>query len=159
MAGEYFALKTGAKLNHIPYRGSGPALTDVIGGSVPLIFSDLFAVQVRIQSGDLRLIATTGRHRASSAPDVATVIEQGVDDFEVTGWTGLLAPAGVSPEILEFLNRECNVVLRSEETARRFGGVGPEMVGGTGTEFMNKVRTEIIRWKRVIEAAQIAAPN
>jgi tripartite-type tricarboxylate transporter receptor subunit TctC len=159
MAGAYFTLKTGAPLEHIAYRGSAPAVTDVIAGRVPLIFSDLFAVLVRIRAAELKLIATTGLSRARSAPDAPTVVEAGVPGYEVVGWTGMLAPAATPPDVLAALNADCRAVLADPATVQRFGPQAHDLVGGSGDAFLAKVRDEIVRWRAVIEASGITAPE
>jgi tripartite-type tricarboxylate transporter receptor subunit TctC len=157
MLAELFKFRTGVNIQQIAYKGSSPAINDVLGGQVQLMFSGLPSVLAQIKAGRLRGIAVTSKHRLASVPDVPTFTEAGVKDFEVSPWFGLLAPARTPQPIVERLYREFAAVLK-EAPIREFldrGGVEP--VGSTPAEFAEHIRHELEAWREVINRAGIRA--
>jgi tripartite-type tricarboxylate transporter receptor subunit TctC len=154
-AGELFQILTGTKLNHIPYKGGGPAMQDVIGGRVPVIFADLFTLMPQIKAGTIRAIAVTGSTRAQMAPEIPTAIEQGVKDFEITAWLGLFAPAGTPDDIVDTLQRRVATVALKPEFVKRMADSGAEVVASTPQQFAEFFRREVALYKRVAAAANI----
>jgi tripartite-type tricarboxylate transporter receptor subunit TctC len=157
LGGELFQSQTGVKLTHVPYRGSAPAITDVLAGRVDLMFVELASVAKRIESGELKLIAVTGAKRAASAPQVPTVTEAGIPGYSFSGWAGLLAPSGVPPQIVNRMNREVVGVLNVPEIRQRFSAQGVEAVSGTAADFQSLVHSELTLWKAVATKSNIVA--
>lgn len=157
LGGELFQSQTGVKLTHVPYRGSAPAITDVLAGRVDLMFVELASVVTRIESGELKLIAVTGAKRAASAPHVPTATEAGIQGYSFSGWAGLLAPSGVSPQIVSRMNREVVSVLSMPEIRQRFSAQGVETVSGTAADFQSLVHSELTLWKAVATKSNIVA--
>jgi len=155
LAGELF--KSLARLNivHVPYKGTGPALTDLIGGQVQLMFANLTAGLPHIKSGKLRALAVTGTARSPAAPDIPTMIESGVPGYTVTSWYGILAPAATSQEIITRLNGEIAKVMRSPDMKSRLAGEGAEPTSSTPAEFAAFIKAEIEKWGKVIRGAGI----
>jgi tripartite-type tricarboxylate transporter receptor subunit TctC len=157
MLAELFKYRTGVDIQHIAYKGSSPAINDVLGGHVQLMFSGLPSVLAQIKAGRLRGIAVTSGRRLSSVPDVPTFAESGIKDFEKSPWFGLLAPARTPAPIVDRLYREFSAVLK-EPSVREFldrGGVEP--VGSTPSAFAAHIRRELKEWREVIERAGIRA--
>jgi tripartite-type tricarboxylate transporter receptor subunit TctC len=156
LAGELFKQLTGVEMTHVPYKGAGPAVSDLIGGQIPLMFADISAVLPHIQAGKLRALGVTSRTRTALL-DVPTVIEQGVPGFEVTAWFGLLAPAGTPREVVLQLNQGAARVLRTPATAMRLQALGLTPAPGTPEEFADLMRAELARWTKIVRAANIRA--
>jgi tripartite-type tricarboxylate transporter receptor subunit TctC len=144
------ASKTGMKLNHVPYRGSGQATTDLLAGVVSMAIPGTAGMVGHIKAGKLRALAVTGAHRSPLLPDVPTVMESGVPNYEAYVWMGLLAPKGTPPPIVERLNREVLAVLREDDVKRYMAGAGIEIVGSTPAEFGTFFRAEKELWANVI---------
>jgi tripartite-type tricarboxylate transporter receptor subunit TctC len=154
-AGEYFQMLTGTKLLHVPYKGGGPALQDVMAGRVPVIFVDLFTLMPHVKTGSLRVLAVTGAKRAAIAPSVPTAIEQGVKGLEITAWLGLFAPAGTPNSIVESLHRGVVTVARRDDFIKRMADSGAEVVASSPTQFADFFQREIALYKRVAAASNI----
>ena len=156
LAGELF--KSLARLNivHVPYKGTGPALTDLIGGQVQIMFANLTAGLPHIKSGKLRALAVTGATRSSAAPAIPTMIESGVPGYTVTSWYGVLAPAATSQEIINRLNGEIARVMRSPDMKDRLAGEGAEPTSSTPAEFAAFIKTEVAKWGKVVKEAGIS---
>ena len=144
------ASKTGMKMNHIPYRGSGQATTDLISGVVSMAIPGTAGMVGHIKAGKLRALAVTGAKRSPQLPDVPTVMESGVPDYEAYVWMGLLAPKGTPPAIVDRLNRETLAVLGEDEVKRYMANAGIEIVGSTPAAFGTFFRAEKDLWARVI---------
>ena len=141
---------TGMKMNHVPYRGSGQATTDLIGGQVKLAIPGTAGMVAHIRAGKLRALAVTGTKRSPQLPDVPTVAEAGVPGYEAYVWMGLLAPKGTPAAIIDRLNRELTAVLATDEARRYMDGAGIEIVGSTPAQFGTFFRAEKSLWAKVV---------
>jgi tripartite-type tricarboxylate transporter receptor subunit TctC len=156
MAGELFKISTGAEMAHVPYKGAGPAVADLIAGQIPLMFADISAALGHIRAGKLRALGVTTRERTPLL-DVPTLIEQGIPDFDVNAWFGLMAPAGTPREIVARLNADSVSALRRPAIRERLESVGLKPAPGTPEEFGRFIQGEIDRWAKVAKAANIRA--
>jgi len=159
LAGELFNAMAGTKLTHIPYKGAGPALTDVIGGQVDLMFATAAAVGSLVESGKLRALAVTTPTR-SATPLLAklpTVAESGVPGYSAGSWYGYFAPAGTPPEVINKLNAAIKKAAQTPAFKSRVESEGLMIKTGTPEEFANFVRAEELRWRAVIKQANITA--
>ncbi|HSC22172.1 MAG TPA: tripartite tricarboxylate transporter substrate binding protein [Casimicrobiaceae bacterium] len=145
------ASKTGMKMNHVPYRGSGQATTDLLSGVVAMAIPGTAGMVGHIRDGKLRALAVTGAHRSPQLPDVPTVVESGVPGYEAYVWMGLLAPKATPPAIVERLNRDVIAVLGEDEVVRYMAGAGIEIVGSSSAEFGRFFRAERDQWAKVIK--------
>ena len=143
------------EMQHVPYRGSAPAVTDLIGGQVPAMFSDLVAVMPHIRSGALRAIAVGSGQRVSLLPDVKTVAEQGFPGFDATSWGGLLAPAGTPKDVVERMSAELKTALADKEVQDKLEGVGSFAAYRTGEQTGVRMRQDFERWGKVIRDNKI----
>lgn len=153
LSGELFKTMAGVDMVHVPYQGSGPALVDAISGAVPINFDNLPSSTEHIRAGTLRALAVTTKTRAPNFPDIPTMEEAGVPGYETNTWNALFAPAGTPPEVVAKLNEAANAALKDETVAKRLGEVGATEVGGSPEKLAEHVKTEIARWKPVIEAS------
>ena len=157
IAGELLRQRTGANLVHVPYKGGGQALTDVLGGNIPLVYTAIAGAIPHVKSGKLLPIAVSSSKRASSMPDVATFIENGVTDFEASSWVGLLAPAKTPRAIITRLNTELNAVLNDPEVKERLNGMGITAAPGTAESFGAELSRDLAKYGPVVKAAGIKA--
>ena len=156
LAAEMFASMAGAPMTHVPYKGSAPALTDLAGGQVALMFDTMLSAMPQVKAGRLKAIAVTSAARAPSAPDVPTVAEAtGLAGYEATAWNGLFAPAGTPPQVSALLARAVAEVLAEPETRQRFAADGAIAGSGTPAEFGGFVRREIDKWRGVVQRANV----
>lgn len=155
LALEQFKIVSGMQLTHVPYKGGGPALAEVIGGQVQALFSLALAATPQIKAGKVRALAITSGKRSRVAPELPTVAELGFAGFEVIGWFGWLAPARLPNEIVTRLNSDIVKVLRSAETQDRLIALGCEPVGDTSREFAAYISAERDKWAAVIKQAGI----
>jgi tripartite-type tricarboxylate transporter receptor subunit TctC len=155
LAGELLRAQAKVDLLHVPYKGSGPALADVVGGHADTMFSNLTAALPFIKSGKLRAIAVGGASRAAAAPAVPTLRESGLPAYEINAWFGLLAPAGTPPEIVARLNAELAGALKASEVRERLAGEGAEPAPGTPEQFARLLRAEVALWAQVVRSAAI----
>ena len=142
-------------INHIAYKVTGPALTDVIAGHVPMLFGSATSVLPAGKAGRVRILAMTGRERAKSMPEIPTVAESGYPGFEVDAWYGALAPARTAKEIVSQLNREIVRVTQTPEVRQRFLALGLEPVGTTPQDFGRVIKQDLVRWSTVVNRAGI----
>ena len=154
---EMFNLAVGTRLLHVPYKGIGPALTDVMGGHISLMVSSPVSSQPHVQSGKLRGLAITGRKRLAALPGVPTMIESGLAEFESTSWFGVLAPAGTPPAIVARLNKDFVALLQRPDAREQISRTGADPVGNTPEEFAAHIKIEIAKWGKVVKAAKIKA--
>jgi tripartite-type tricarboxylate transporter receptor subunit TctC len=157
LSGALFAALAGIELTHIPYKGGAPAMQDVIGGQIDMLFSTLLQSHAHIEAGKLRPLAVTTAKRSPAAPQLPTMIEAGVPGFEVAGWYGVLAPAGTPPTIIAKLNKEIVRILRLPDVREHLATDGSEPVGSTPEEFAAHIRSEVAKWRKVIVDADIKA--
>lgn len=155
MSGELFKLKAGLDIVHVPYKGTGPALRDVLAGQVHLIFSSLPSTMGFIRGGKLRALAVTSRERAAELPAVPTMQESGFPDVEVTGWFGLFAPARTPPAVIDHIYRTAHKALSTQEIRTRFADLGGTAGGEPPEAFHRFVLAEKQKWAQVAAAAKI----
>ena len=152
---ELLRVMTGIDLVHVPYKGTGPALTAMLGGEIHIQLIGISSVVPHMKSGRMRALAVSGAKRSSAAPEVPTVAESGVPGYEFDVWYGMLFPAGTPRAIVGKANAEINRVLKSPALAQRFAAIGLEPAGNTPEEFAKMIRSEIVKWRKVVESAKI----
>jgi len=157
MAGELFRLTTGINVVHVAYRGEAPAINDLLGGQVPMMFANLSAITGQVRAGALRALAVASPQRPPSAPDIPTLAEQGVAGCEVETWFGVVAPAGAPRAVVGRLNAELRRVLALDDTQKRLAGLGMTAGGGSPEDFDAYIKAEIAKWGKVISDADIKA--
>jgi tripartite-type tricarboxylate transporter receptor subunit TctC len=155
LAGVLFAITTGTTLNHIPYKGGGPAIQDLIAGRVQLLFTTPLAAMPHVQTGRLRALGVTSAKRAPTLPDLPTLAESGVAGYDVSTWYMLLAPARLPAAIVAKINRDAANGLRQPDAVRILGSEGAELVLGTPAQAADLLKRELVRWSRVIKAANV----
>jgi tripartite-type tricarboxylate transporter receptor subunit TctC len=155
VASEYFLDSAKIKVLHVPYKGTGPALQDTIGGQVQLIFGAIPATLPHVKAGRLRALAVTTAKRVAAAPDLPTVAESGYPGYEVTNWHGLVAPKGVPKDVVDRLNREINALIQAEDMKKHMETEGLEPAGGTPARFGEILKSEAARWAKVVQQAGI----
>lgn len=154
---ELFATQTGTKLVHVPYKGSGQAINDLVGGQVQMAFETISPVMQHIKAGKLRAIATTGLQRSAELPDVPTIAESGFPGFESFSWYGLLAPAGTPKPVVERLNAELRKALAAPEIRQRLIDMGATPAPGSSEQMTLHIKAETAKWGRVIGALNLKA--
>ena len=155
LAGELLAQRTGIALTHVPYKGGGQAMGDVVGGQIPLVFTAVATAQQFVKSGRLKGLGVPAARRSGSLPEVPTFIESGLEGFIVDSWTGILAPAKTPGEILARLQKEIAAVLGEPEIRSRYATLGIEPVGNTPAQFAEQIRADLARWEKVVRQANI----
>jgi len=155
LAGELLAQRTGIGLTHVPYKGGGQAMGDVVGGQIPLVFTAIATAQQFVRSGKLKGLGVSSARRSGSLPEVPTFIESGLDGFVVDSWVGILAPAKTPRPVVERLQKEIAAVLREPETRERYATLGIEPVGNSPDEFAGQIRADLARWEKVVRQAGI----
>jgi tripartite-type tricarboxylate transporter receptor subunit TctC len=157
LCGALFASMAAIKLTHVPYRGTAPALNDLLGGYVQMMFSDLGPALPLINAGKLRALAVTSTHRFASLPDIPPMADAGVPGFNAAAWQGVIAPAQTPKDILTKLNAELNAIVGLDDVRSRLAELGMIPVGkGSPEELRSFLESEITRWGKVVEAAGIA---
>ena len=155
LAGELLAQRTGIALTHVPYKGGGQAMGDVVGGQIPLVFTAVATAQQFVKSGRLKGLGVPAARRSGSLPEVPTFIESGLEGFIVDSWTGILAPAKTPGEILARLQKEIAAVLGEPDIRSRYATLGIEPVGNTPAQFAEQIRADLARWEKVVRQANI----
>jgi tripartite-type tricarboxylate transporter receptor subunit TctC len=150
LAGEVFTSLAGVDMLHIPYKGSGPAVSDLLGGQVNYMFDSITSARPHIQSGKLRALAVTTARRSTSMPDVPTMEEAGIKGYEVSPWFAAFMPAGTPPAIVKKLNQTFVAAMKQPDVIERFQAIGAEVVGSTPEEAARHLQTESQRWTRLI---------
>jgi tripartite-type tricarboxylate transporter receptor subunit TctC len=153
LAGELLKQRAQIDLVHVPYKGAGPALNDLVAGHVPMGFQTALSAMPYMQAGRLRVIAVAAHKRLAQLPEAPTMAEAGLPDFEVSSWNGLFAPAKTSPEIIAILHRAVVSALAIPEVSEKLLAQGAEPVGSTPEAFREYVRSEIEKWGHVIRAS------
>ena len=151
LSGELFKTMTGADMQHVPYKGSPPALADVVGGNVAMTFDNITTAWPLAKGGKLRALAVTTAQRSSVAPDVPTLAEAGLAGYEVGSWQGVFAPAGTPPEIVRRLNAEIVKIVNLPEVREKLTGLGAEPAPMTSEAFGAMVRSEVAKWAEVVK--------
>jgi tripartite-type tricarboxylate transporter receptor subunit TctC len=154
---ELFKSLAGVKLVHIPYKGSAPAVTDLLGGQIQVMFDNAPNVMPQVKAGRLRALAQSGLTRSSIAPDLPTVVEAGVPGYEVTVWFGLVAPAGTPRDVIVKLNTEVLKILAMPDVRERFLAQGVEPMGSTPEQFGDHIRAQMAKWGKVVADAGVKA--
>jgi len=155
LATELFANMAAIRMNHIPYKGTGPALSDTVGGQTALLFSSIAPALPQVKSGRLRALAVTSAARVRAEPQIPTVAESGVPGYEATAWQGVVGPRGLPRPIVDRLNSETNKVVRMREFEERLQSDGVWPAGGTPDELKALIRREIGQWRDIIARAGI----
>jgi tripartite-type tricarboxylate transporter receptor subunit TctC len=153
---EVLQAMTGARFNHIPYSGAGPAMNDVIGGHINLMFAALSIVKGNVQAGKLRMIGVGSDRRSREFPDVPTISESGVPGFEAKSWFGLVAPAGTPPDIIKKINSDVTKIILGPAFAEKYlAAQGLEPIVGSSDQFVTFIRDETVKWGKVVKDANI----
>jgi len=159
MAGELFSIQAGIKMVHVAYRGEAPAINDLLGGQLHLIFANLSAVIGNVKAGSLRALAVTTAQRAATAPELPTVAEAVLPGFEAATWFALVAPAGTPRGIVRRLNMEVTRLVAQPDTRQRFADLGMTVDAGSPAALDGHIKSEIAKWSKVIQEADIRAPE
>ena len=154
---ELFKLMTGTRITHVPYKGSAPAVTDLIAGQVQVMFDNTPNVLPQVRGGKLKAIAVSSRTRSTQAPEIPTVDESGVPGYDVGVWFGVLTVAGTPREIVQRLNADMVRILNSAEVKERFGKAGVDVAASTPEHFAQFLKSEVARWAKVVQDAGIKA--
>lgn len=155
LGGELFKLLTKTSMTHVPYKGSAPAVTDLIGGQVDMIFDTASSALPHVKGGKVRALAVTGSTRLPDLPNVPTFTEQGLKDFDVPVWYGILAPAGTPAPVVQWLNAELNTVLKDPAVTERLLAIGAVPVGGTPAQMGEFMKVQAERWAKVVKDGNV----
>ena len=157
LAGELFKHSTQIKTVHVPYKGGGQAMSDLMSGQVDYMFNVLPSALPQIKAGTVRAIAVTGGQRSDTLPDVPTMIESGVAGYTAVTWNGIVAPAGTPPDVVDKLNKAIAQVLSTPEMKQRYAAIGTTVLIGSPDDFAKLIRDETAKWQRTIKASGIKA--
>ena len=152
---ELFKSMAGIDMVHVPYKGAGQAMTDLLSGQVPVFLNNFLAAMPMIRAGKLRALAVTSRKRSTAMPDLPTVVESGVPDYVVTGWYGMFVPAATPAAVITVLQAAAARALKSKDVSERLSNEAAEIVASTPREFAEFVKVEINKWAVVIRKAQV----
>ncbi|WP_208510069.1 tripartite tricarboxylate transporter substrate binding protein [Variovorax paradoxus] len=155
LAGELLKARTGANFVHVPYKGGGQSMTDVVGGSLPMLYTAVAGAYPFVQKGQIRPIAVSSAQRLASLPEVPTVAESGVPGFESSSWIGILAPAKTPQPIVDRLQRELHAVVQSPEVRERLASLGISALGNTPAEFGQQIRADLAKYDQIVKAAKV----
>lgn len=155
LAGELLKQRTGIALEHVPYKGGGQAIIDVVGGQIPLVFTAIATAQQYVRAGRLVGLGVPSAKRSPALPDVPTFVESGVPGFDVSSWVGIFAPAKTPQPVIARLQKELAAVLQSAFVRERYATLGIEPVGNSPEEFAAQVRADLARWEKVVKAANV----
>jgi len=153
LLGEMFNSAAGVKLVHVPYRGAAPAMQDLMGGQIQLVFTSLPSVAGSIKQGTLQPIAVTSARRAGSFANIPTIAEAGFKDFDVNPWFGLFAPAKVPPQVVRKINADVNEILKSRDVVDKFSAQGAEPYPTDPQQFAAVLKADIAKWSQVVKAS------
>ncbi len=153
LAVELFAAMTGTKMVHVPHKGAAPATLDLLAGNVALMFNNLISAVPNVQSGRLRALAVTGSTRTPALPELPTVAESGVPNYEASTWYAMFVPANTPAPIVERLHRDVAAVAKSAEIRKQLTAVGIDPVGGTPEQLAKYLRSELLKWGKVAKAS------
>jgi tripartite-type tricarboxylate transporter receptor subunit TctC len=155
LAGELLKARTGANFVHVPYKGGGQSMTDLVGGSLPMLYTAVAGAYPFVQKGQIRPIAVSSAQRLASLPEVPTIAESGVPGFESSSWIGILAPAKTPQPIVERLQRELHAVVQSPEVRERLASLGISALGNTPAEFGQQIRADLAKYDQIVKAAKV----
>src|SRR5215475_6989505 len=155
LIGEMFKARAGIDIVHVPYRGGGPSINDVVAGQIQMTFEGTSVLLPLIQAGRLRALAVTSPDRVRELPDVPTMIESGFPGFSSTSWTGLLAPARTPPDVIARLNREINEAVQSAEFKAALAKLSSEPLGGTPQDFTSLIKADIAKWQPIVTSLNL----
>jgi tripartite-type tricarboxylate transporter receptor subunit TctC len=155
ITGEYFASSAGIKLVHIPYKGTGPALTDLLGGHIPMAFAPIPATHANVAGGRLRALAVTSTARSGLLPDVPTIAESALPGFDASLYYGLIAPAGTPQPVVDKLNKTLQAALASEEVKKQLGLDGTEITPGTPEDYAAFIDKDEKKWSQLVKASGV----
>lgn len=155
LASEYLALATGAKFTHVPYKGTGQAMTDLLGGQVQMMFASIAPLLPHLRAGKLVPLGIADVKRSSLLPEVPTFSESGIERFEFVNWFGLFAPAGTRPALIEQLNRDVVAAMRQEDTKQALAAQGLDVRPGTAKEFADFIQEEMAKYGRIAREANV----
>ncbi len=155
LAGELFNTMAGVKTVHVPYKGQGPALNDLIAGQVQMLYSSIPSVLPHVRQGQLNAIAIGSARRIPSLPEIPTIAESGVPGYEAYSWVGMIAPAGTPREVITRLHREIADILKQKDVAEKLNGQGALPVGDTPEQFATYIKAEIDKWGAVVRSSNI----
>jgi tripartite-type tricarboxylate transporter receptor subunit TctC len=153
LSGELFRTAAGVQITHVPYKGSAPALVDLLGGRLTMMFDTIAQQTQNVAAGKVRAVAVTGAQRSPLLPDVPTAQEAGLKDFDVTIWFGVLAPAGTPAPVIDRLNREIVAVMSTDEMKKRMQADGAEAKPTSQAEFAALIRSDLAKWTPVVKAS------
>ncbi len=153
LAGELFKTMAGVDMTHVPYKGAAPAMTDLIGGQIQLMFDNLASSLAQVRAGKVKALAVTIANRSALAPELPTIAESGLPGFDISTWFGIFVPAGTSREVVERLHAEFVKALAAPEVREKMVNLGAEPVGNKPEEFAAYIRTELDKYARVIKAS------
>ena len=153
LAGEMLKMMAGVKMTHVPYKGGGPALNDLIGGQIQLMLENIPSTLPHAKSGRLRALAVSGLKRSALVPDLPTLDEAGLKGYEIVGWNGLFVPAGTSRQIVTRLHGDIAKALAQPDVKERLATMGAEPVGNSPEAFRAFVKAEIVKWAKVVKEA------
>jgi tripartite-type tricarboxylate transporter receptor subunit TctC len=157
LAAEMLKSASATEILHVPYKGTAPALTDVITGQIDMMLADLSLVRAHAVAGKMRMIGVTGSRRSKAAPEVPTISESGLKGYVLEPWFGVVGPAGVPKEIVGRLNGVLSAALKSRDVAQRLDALGYEPIGGTAEQFAATIRADIPKYAKIVKAAGIKA--
>jgi tripartite-type tricarboxylate transporter receptor subunit TctC len=155
LGAEYFLQTTGLKMVHVPYRGSQPLMTDLIGGHVDMAFDSVMATVPLIHAGKLRALGVAAPHRSAVAPEIPTLVEAGGPDFDLESWYGLMAPAGTPKPIIDKLHDAAVKALADPQLRALYASLGLNVIGNTPAQFATQIRDDTARWATVVKTANI----
>jgi len=155
LSGELLAQRTGVKLQHVPYKGGGQAITDVLGGQIPLVFTTVPSAQQHIKQGKMTALGVASARRSDVLPETPTFIESGLPGFDVSGWVGIFAPAGTPPAVVERLQKDIAAAVADPSAKQRLDTLGLQPVGNSPAEFAHQVKADSQRWAEVVKKGHI----
>jgi tripartite-type tricarboxylate transporter receptor subunit TctC len=150
LSGELFKNMAGIEMQHVPYKGAGPAMSDVIGGNIQLMFDAVASASPYIKSGKVRAIAVTSATRSPQLPDVPTIAEAGLPGYAIDGWLGIVAPAGTSPEVIDWLSRNLNKAFENPEVKEKVKSYGLEYANMPPEKFKTFIGAEVTKWRKIV---------
>jgi tripartite-type tricarboxylate transporter receptor subunit TctC len=159
LSGALFEKDVHVEMLHVPYKGTGPAVTDLLGGRIDMMFSPSTTVQAFVESGKLKALATTGAKRSKFFPTIPTVAESGLPGYESVGWFGLLAPAHTPPEIVAKLNKAVVAIMAEEDVIKHMAALGAEPEPQTPEQFGRYINADIAKWSKLVKEENIVIPG